>query len=340
VETAGAPPQRGILRGDSVMKDLKTLLSVGLALLVLVQPVQAKELLKVGIRDGYLKSMQYKDVWTAAKAIGINRLEIEVTPELKCPNLYEADGTPHQINDSVSIDHLKNAIKKHKLSINAFTTVIPLSGEKTSEQIQQWVAAVARVAQQLKVPVIMMPLIARGIEDDEFITRAKKFVGPLEAVAGQTGVQLTIENLGHYLNRQEILDPILKSFETKRVGLTLDICNMYWFGHPLSKIYELAEHFAPYVRYVHIKNVKYPEDQRQSQRPEGWEYSKYAEPVKNGDLDFKKIIGFYYQAGYRGDLTLEDDSLGKFKMPELREVHQQDVQHLHQIIAELSSKRR
>jgi len=322
------------------MKSLKALLGLSLALLVLVQPLPAKEVMKVGIRDGYLKSMEYKDVWSAVEAIGVDRLEIEVTPELKCPNLYEADGSQHQIDNPASIDRLKAAIKRHKISINAFTTVIPLTGEKTPEQIQRWVTAVARVAQRLKVPVIMMPLIARGIEDDEFIKRAREYVGPLQAVAGQTHVQLTIENLGHYLNRQEILDPILKSFDTKRVGLTLDICNMYWFGHPLSKIYELAEHFAPYVRYVHVKNVQYPEDQRQNRRPEGWEYLKYAEPVRSGDLDFKKIIGFYYHAGYRGDLTLEDDSLGKFTMPALREIHQQDVQHLHQIIAELSSKKR
>ncbi len=55
----------------------------------------------------------------------------------------------------------------------------------------------------------MMPLIAKGIEDDEFIKRAREFVVPLETVARQTGLQLTIENLGHYLNREEILDPIL-----------------------------------------------------------------------------------------------------------------------------------
>jgi sugar phosphate isomerase/epimerase len=322
------------------MKCLRALLSLFVVLSVSIGLLQAKEVMKVGIRDGYLKSMQYPDVWSAAKAIGVDRLEIEVTPELKCPNLYEANGSSYQIDSPASINRLKNTFKNYGLSISAFTTVIPLKGDKTPEQIQHWVTAVANVAQQLKVPVIMMPLIARGIEDDEFIARAKEYVGPLQAVAGQTGVQLTIENLGHYLNRQEILDPILKSFDTKRVGLTLDICNMYWFGHPLSKIYELAEHFAPYVRYVHVKNIKYPEDQKQNQRPEGWEYSKYAEPVKTGDLDFKKIIGFYYRTGYRGDLTLEDDSLGKFKMPELREVHQQDVRELRQIIAELSSKGR
>jgi len=320
-------------------KHWKGFLGWSLALSLWMQPVQARDPMKVGIRDGYLKSMEYKDVWTAAKAIGVGRIEVEVTPELKCPNLYEAGGSIHQIDDPASIDRLRKAIQQHKLTINAFTTVIPLAGEKSPQQIQEWVSQVAKVAQQLKVPVIMMPLIAKGIEDDQFIMKAKEFVKPLEAVADQTGVQLTIENLGHYLNRQEILDPILESLDTKRVALTLDICNMYWFGHPLPKIYELAEHFAPYVRYAHIKNVAYPEEQKWSQRPEGWEYSKYTEPVRTGDLDFKRIVGFYYQAGYRGDLTLEDDSLGKFKMPELREIHRQDIQALRRIIDELSARK-
>jgi sugar phosphate isomerase/epimerase len=263
----------------------------------------------------------------------VKRLEVVVTPELNCSNLYEADGSTHKIGDKASISRLKKTLKKQRISICAFTTVIPLSGEQTPTQVQQWVSAVAKVAQQLKVPVIMMPLTAKGIEDDESIKRAREFVVPLETVARQTGVQLTIENLGHYLNREEILDPILTSFKVGRIALTLDICNLF------SKIYELANHFAPYVRYVHVKNVRYPEDQREVRRPEGWEYIKYAEPVKSGDLDFGKIIAFYYEAGYRGVLTLEDDSLGKFKMPELLEVHKQDVEFLGQIIHQLSSQK-
>jgi len=75
-----------------------------------------------------------------------------------------------------------------------------------------------------------------------------------------------------------------------------------------------------------VKDVKYPEDQREVQRSEGWEYIKHAEPVISCDLDFGKIITFYYETGYRGDLTLEDDSLGKYKMPELQEVHKHDVE--------------
>ncbi len=313
----------------------RTLIFSGV-LLVLLLPLHAKEGMRVGIRDGYLKSMGYKDVWSAAKAIGVERLELEVTPELRCPNLYEADGTTHSIADKTSVERLKKTLKVKKISVCAFTTVIPLAGPMTPPQVYQWVSSVAKVARQLRTPVIMMPLIARNVEDAQFIEKAREFVVPLQAVAKENGVQLTIENLGHYLNRKEVLDPILKSFDSRYVALTLDICNMYWFGHPLSKVYELAEHFAPYIRYAHVKNIQYPEEKRETQRTEGWEYLQYAEPVPSGDLDFRKIIGFYHKSGYRGTLTLEDDSLGKFKMPQLQQIHQKDVQHLREIVEQLS----
>jgi len=188
---------------------LQILFGAALVFAMAVPTVQGKDVMHVGIRDGYLKSLEYKDVWAAAKAIGVNRLEVVVTPELNCSNLYEPDGSTHKIGDKASISRLKKTLKKQRISICAFTTVIPLSGEQTPTQVQQWVSAVDKVAQQLKVPVLMMPLIAKGIEDDEFIKRAREFVVPLETVARQTGLQLTIENLGHYLNREEILDPIL-----------------------------------------------------------------------------------------------------------------------------------
>ena len=305
--------------------------AVGLVLL-LVLNVESRAPLQIGIRDGYLKSMGYKDTWSAAKAIGIRAIEIDLNTDLSCKNLYEADSSGHSIANAAGIQKLKETLKSRKIEVSAFCTVIPIAGDMTPEQVQHWVAGTAAAAKELKVPIIMMPLIARGIEDREFIERAQQFVKPLERIAEDTGVQLTIENLGHYLNRKEILEPILKSFQVRHVGLALDICNMYWFGHPLPVLYELAEFFAPYVRYVHVKSVKYPEDQREKRRPEGWEYMKYAEPVPTGDLDFSRILKLYYRAGYRGPVTLEDDSLEKYQMPELRQVHIRDRQSLENIV--------
>ena len=44
----------------------------------------------------------------------------------------------------------------------------------------------------------------------------------------------------------------------------------------------------------------------------GWEYAKYCCPVYEGDLDFERIVKILRQANYRGDLCVEDESLGRF----------------------------
>ena len=114
-----------------------------------------------------------------------------------------------------------------------------------------------------------------------------------------------------------------------------DVCNMYWFGHPLDKLYALTQQFAPYVRSVHVKSIKYPEDKRQVQRSPGWEYGKYAEPVRTGDIDFAKILAIYARAGYVGDVCIEDDSLPHFDAAGKKKVIADDAKLLKEIIAKL-----
>src|SRR5262249_32750165 len=146
------------------------------------------------------------------------------------------------------------------------------------------------------------------------------------------GVQIVIENLGRYWNRPEILEPVLRESTPERVGLLLDITNMYWYGFPLDRIYELTRQFAPFVRYMHIKNIRYPADQRNKQRPPGWEYGKYAEPVRTGDIDFARILDIVAKTGYVGDLTIEDDSLPHFDANGKKKVLADDVDYLRDLI--------
>jgi sugar phosphate isomerase/epimerase len=308
------------------------------AFLLLASSAVAAAPLRVGIRDGYLKGMGRPDVWSAARDAGIDRLEVEVTPELECKNLHEADGSRHSLADQAGRDRLRRALAQHHMSISAFTTVIPLLGKLDPPAVQRWVDAVAAAAGPLGVKTIMVVPTAKDIPDQEFLRKAAEHLKPLEAIAARRGVVLAIENLGLYLNRPEILEPILGWFNPARVGLALDICNMYWYGHPLSRIYELAQRFAPRVRYVHVKNVKYPADRRESARQPGWEYKTYAEPVASGDLDFRRLLAIYHRAGFRGDVTLEDDSLPKYQGPALTEIHRQDARFLREAIGTLTPR--
>ncbi|MBI4578302.1 MAG: sugar phosphate isomerase/epimerase, partial [Planctomycetes bacterium] len=214
-------------------------------------------------------------------------------------------------------DTLRRRLAAHGMSIGCFAMVVRLAKPEDEAAALDWVARAAAAAPDVGCHMLMLPIAiadAKGerIPDDEFIARGKSFIRKLDAIAERTGIQLTIENLGHYWNRAEILEPVLRESRPDRVGLLMDICNMYWYGHPLDKLYGLAERFAPYVRSIHVKNVKYPEDHRNRQRPPGWEYVKYAEPVRTGDIDFTRVLAIYAKAGYVGDVCIEDDSLPKF----------------------------
>jgi sugar phosphate isomerase/epimerase len=115
---------------------------------------------------------------------------------------------------------------------------------------------------------------------------------------------------------------------SNRLGLTLDTGNFYWFGHPLSKVYELYEAFAPRVFHTHCKSIKFPPSERQKQRPVGWEYGKYACPIYEGDIDFRRVLKTLIAAGYTGDLCVEDESLGRFPAAERGKILAKEVRYL------------
>jgi sugar phosphate isomerase/epimerase len=147
-----------------------------------------------------------------------------------------------------------------------------------------------------------------------------------------SNVALGIENHGFQGNDPDFLDGVLASVGSNRVGLTMDIGNFYWAGHPLEKVYKIHEHFAPVTKHTHVKNIAYPEDVRNTQRQLGWEYGKYVCPLPDGDIDIAKVVGILKKAGYKGDLNIEDESLGKFSQEEKAKVLKRDVDHIKQIL--------
>ena len=110
------------------------------------------------------------------------------------------------------------------------------------------------------------------------------------AATADTGVRFGIENHGNTTNDPEFLAALFDGVGSKRLGLTLDTGNFYWFGHPLSKLYGLYEQFAPRAFHTHCKSIRYPEDDRERQRPMGWKYGEYNGPIYDGDIDFGRVV--------------------------------------------------
>jgi sugar phosphate isomerase/epimerase len=290
----------------------------------------------VGIRDSYLKGIGSPDVWSAADAIGVSQIEVNVNGKMKCLQLFENDIAPYSLETPDERKELKAKLAEKKKAICAFCAGYNFGKSASDEEGIKWLGQVAEAARDLGVPVIMVPLPGvAGMKDEEYIERGKKFLGALVPIAEQMGVQFAMENLQRFNNRREVLEPILKSLPPNRVGLALDITNMYWYGFPVEQMYGLAETYAPYVRYVHAKNERYPDDKKNVQREPGWEYGKYATSVREGDIDFRRIFKTFAKAGYKGAVTIEDDSLGKHDEAGKKKVLLDDVKFLREIIAGL-----
>lgn len=305
-------------------------------------PAQARKW-AVTIRDPYLRDIGEDTVWSAAKSVGISRLECVLDDKLACPHLFEKDAAPYRIDTAENRQALKQKLASEGMTIGCFAMVIKISKPADEQSAVDWVTRAAKAApevgcHQLMLPVAIVDEKGGKVSDEVFVETAKRLVRKLDKVAGETGIQLMLENLGYYWNRPEILLPVLRESKPERVGLLHDVCNMYWFGHPVDKLYEITKEVAPYVRSVHVKSVNYPEDQRNKQRSPGWEYGKYASPVRAGDIDFARVLRIYAKAGYVGDVCIEDDSLGKFDPAGKKKTITDDVALLRELIGKVQKK--
>jgi sugar phosphate isomerase/epimerase len=178
------------------------------------------------------------------------------------------------------------------------------------------------------VPTIRIDVVPRALKLDEFAPFATQACRQLCDATKNSKVRFGIENHGRATNDPNLMMQILDGVGSKRLGITLDTANLYWFGHPLDEVYRTYERFAPHVVHTHCKSIRYPEDKRNVKREMGWQYGKYASPIYEGDLDFHRIAGILRQAGYHGDLCVEDESLSRFPEAERAENLRKEIAFL------------
>jgi sugar phosphate isomerase/epimerase len=182
-----------------------------------------------------------------------------------------------------------------------------------------WAARAVRAARQLDAPAVRIDAIMSGERDMPLEKRYTLVADAVKRILEQTedtGVDLGIENHGFQGNDPDFLQGLLNAVGSPRLGLTLDSGNFYWRGWPLSQVYAIFEQFAPCVKHTHIKNIQYPPEMRETQRAVGYEYEKYVCPIHEGDIDMARYFTTLRKAGYDRDICLEDESLGKYAMPQ------------------------
>lgn len=240
--------------------------------------------LPAGCRDAMLKQLGAPDCWSAAKSVGAEVIEVTVDDKFELPLLSHPQ-QPYSVATPEEIARLSGDLKAAGRKISAFCVASRF--EQRPDFECDFGAKLARIAQQMGIRAIRIDVVSYKTPPLEFLDGAVAAVKKLMAATeGIDDVRFGVENHGPCGNDPAFLLPLLDRVGSKRFGVTLDTGNFYWFGHPLSKVYELIETVAPRVVHTHCKNIAYPADQREVRRKMGWEYAKYEAPVDKGDIDF------------------------------------------------------
>jgi sugar phosphate isomerase/epimerase len=261
------------------------------------------------IRDTHLKLTGESNCWSALERVGAEAIEMVVNNQLICTGLYHPDKS-YRVASADDCKALHDELARHHIKITALCMSNRLDEALVREV--DWTSRVADAAERLGVSAIRIDVVPHTLPADQFLPFAIKACRQLCATVRGRPIRFGVENHGRFTNDPDLLGKLFDGVNSDQLGLTLDVMNFYWFGHPLDEVYNLCAKFASRACHTHCKNLNYPSDKRNVRRPVGWEYEKYAAPLDEGDIDYKKVTAILRQAGYRGDLCLENECLGRF----------------------------
>ena len=281
--------------------------------------------MRVTIRDAHLKHTGLPDSWTALQRIGAEGMEAILDEQLDLPQVYHPDET-YTAATAAGRKQLKARMEATEQRITALCMFNRF--EERPEFEVQWCRKAAEVARDLNVAAIRIDVVPRKMEQAAFLEHAIDVLKQVIAATESTGARFAIENHGRVTNDPDFLAPLFQGVGSERLGLTLDTANFYWFGHPLSKLYEIYEQFAPRTFHTHCKSIRYPEEQREQQRPMGWRYADFHAPIYAGDIDFARVLAILKKAGYSDDLCIESASYRDLPGPDVIAMFSKEIELL------------
>ena len=290
----------------------------------------------ISLRDCMVNHGEFASPVEGMRHLGVEAVEIALERDFRVLVMDSSEKIVLRTDEDAA------TYKKHLAGLGirpcCFLTACDFSAGERDANIQ-WIARALELAHILDMPVIRIDSAMSKERELDFEARVRLFAeglgGALERTAGLS-VAMGIENHGFQGNNLAFQLNVYKTVGSDRLGATMDTGNFYWRGYPLSEVYGILNILAPYAKHTHLKNIRYPEDQREVVREAGWEYGTYVSPLDEGDIDHGKVLRLLAAAGYEEDICIEDESLGHYETPEERiAVLERDVAHVKGILEDV-----
>lgn len=290
----------------------------------------------ISVRDCHLPG-EFGTIKAGLDAMGIDAVELEFGRDRSVLSLDTPGGARESLADQAATEAY--AYKASGLNVRVAALLLHNNfGNPDRVAEIDWVISSIRAAARLGAKVVRIDAIMRVEGDWTFERRTQHFADCMARVMDATSnldVEMGIENHGTEGNDPAFLDAILNKVDSPRLGITIDTGNFYWSGKPLERVHQIIEHFAPRVKHTHVKSINYPADKREIEREVGWEYGAYASPLREGDIDLRRIARAFKAAGYTGDMCIENEALGRFDEARRRAVLVDDADYVREILREL-----
>lgn len=137
-------------------------------------------------------------------------------------------------------------------------------------------------------------------DDAEVRGLAVRRLAELGRHAAETGVLLSLEMYEDtYLGSADSAVRLVEEIGSEHVGLNPDTGNLVRLHRPVEHWRELLERTLPYANYWHMKNYFRDED------PRTGSYTTSPAPLELGVIDYRSMVRFAIDAGYRGAFCME-----------------------------------
>ncbi|HOV33843.1 MAG TPA: TIM barrel protein [Candidatus Hydrogenedens sp.] len=287
--------------------------------------------MKIAVRDEILLQA-FPCIEEGLNYLNLNYFELHLDNAFQTYNLNS--GTKVSLNSDEQLSVFKEGLQERDYHLSALLTDFDISMYPI-EQTVAWFKQAINIANELQTKVIRVDSI---LQQEHLYTFGKKVelyyevFSEIFAEERGTTIEFGLENHGKEGNNPIFLLSVVNTINDPRFGLTLDFGNFYWRGYPLSETEAILKLLAPYAKYIHIKNIAYPEPVQEVYREAGWEYETYVCPVYKGDINIEVILAELKKCSYKGAICIEDESLHLFSDPnEKKEVLKQDIEFINEI---------